>query len=144
VCIDYRQPAGRVLFQPFILVACQVDHHPADRRSGDGDARHAEPRRYTSLSPRRFLATAVTFSGILKDINPGKQGWDYHNGKIGEEEWQAGFERARKADSRALAGHETVTVLAIILDRMYTLRNQLIHGGATWNWIPTALDNPGQ
>ena len=59
--------------------------------------------------------------------------WDFHNGKILEEDWKSGFERARKAASRALAGHETVTVLAIILDRMYTLRNQLIHGGATWN-----------
>ena len=59
--------------------------------------------------------------------------WDFHNGKISEEEWKAGFERARKAANLALVNHKTVTVLAIILDRMYTLRNQLIHGGATWN-----------
>ena len=32
-----------------------------------------------------------------------------------------------------LADHRTVTVLAIVLSRVYTLRNQLIHGGATWN-----------
>jgi hypothetical protein len=32
-----------------------------------------------------------------------------------------------------MAGHHTTTVLSIILSRMYTLRNQLIHGGATWN-----------
>jgi hypothetical protein len=59
--------------------------------------------------------------------------WDFHNGKIAEEDWKSGFERARNSASRALAGHKTVTVLAIILDRMYTLRNQLVHGGATWN-----------
>ena len=38
-----------------------------------------------------------------------------------------------KAANHALVHHKTVTVLAIILDRMYTLRNQLVHGGATWN-----------
>ncbi len=59
--------------------------------------------------------------------------WDFHNGKISEEEWKSGFERARKAANHALVHHKTVTVLAIILDRMYTLRNQLVHGGATWN-----------
>lgn len=59
--------------------------------------------------------------------------WDFHNGKIDEEQWQSGFERARKAANHALVNHKTMTVLAIILDRMYTLRNQLVHGGATWN-----------
>ena len=58
--------------------------------------------------------------------------WDFHNGKISEEEWKARFERARKAANLALVNHKTVTVLAIILERTYPLRNQLIHGGATW------------
>ncbi len=59
--------------------------------------------------------------------------WDFHNGKTTEQEWKTGFEQARKTANRALAGRGTVSVLAIVLDRMYTLRNQLIHGGATWN-----------
>ncbi len=36
-------------------------------------------------------------------------------------------------ESRALARHQTVEVLSIVLTGMYTLRNQLVHGGATWN-----------
>ncbi|MBE0472529.1 MAG: hypothetical protein IBX55_23860 [Methyloprofundus sp.] len=32
-----------------------------------------------------------------------------------------------------LLEHDTVAVLSIIFDRLYILRNQLIHGGATWN-----------
>ncbi len=59
--------------------------------------------------------------------------WNFHNGKIAEQEWKAGFDQARKTANRALAGGATASVLAIVLDRMYTLRNQLIHGGATWN-----------
>lgn len=28
---------------------------------------------------------------------------------------------------------DTAKVLAIVFDRLYVLRNQLVHGGATWN-----------
>jgi hypothetical protein len=30
-------------------------------------------------------------------------------------------------------GKDTARVLAIVFDRLYVLRNQLVHGGATWN-----------
>jgi hypothetical protein len=59
--------------------------------------------------------------------------WDYHNDLIEEEQWISKFEGAKVAIHKALASHSTVTVLSIVLSRMYTLRNQLIHGGATWN-----------
>ena len=59
--------------------------------------------------------------------------WDFHNGKIDEEQWQSNFANARVAANKALAAGKTTQVLSIILARMYTLRNQLIHGGATWN-----------
>jgi len=59
--------------------------------------------------------------------------WDYHNGLPETGDWKERFDRAKAAAQKALAGHDTVTVLAIVLSRMYTLRNQLIHGGATWN-----------
>jgi len=59
--------------------------------------------------------------------------WDFHNGRIDEQQWKSSFDKAKVAANKALAGHHTTTVLSIILSRMYTLRNQLIHGGATWN-----------
>ncbi len=59
--------------------------------------------------------------------------WDFHNGLLQEHEWKAKFERAKVAVNRALGDHNTSAVLSIVLSRMYTLRNQLIHGGATWN-----------
>ena len=59
--------------------------------------------------------------------------WDFHNGKVDEQQWKSSFEKAKVVANKALAGHRTTTVLSIILSRMYTLRNQLIHGGATWN-----------
>ena len=33
----------------------------------------------------------------------------------------------------ALLAQRTDVVLEIVFDRLYVLRNQLVHGGATWN-----------
>jgi len=59
--------------------------------------------------------------------------WSFQNGSLAEDEWQRRFAAARKAARLALGSHDTVTVLSVVLSRIYTLRNQLIHGGATWN-----------
>ena len=59
--------------------------------------------------------------------------WDFHNGLISETAWQDDFARARQKAHKALAAKDTDTVLAVVFDRLYTLRNQLIHGGATCN-----------
>ena len=58
--------------------------------------------------------------------------WDFHNDKINEEEWLELFKKSREAAHRALGKMNTEKVLSIIFERLYTLRNQLIHGGATW------------
>jgi len=59
--------------------------------------------------------------------------WDFRCGRIGEREWQEKFDRANRAAMRALGNKsQTAKVLAIVLARLYTLRNQLVHGGATW------------
>ncbi len=60
--------------------------------------------------------------------------WDHQNGRIDEERWKRSFEGAKAKARRALRDRSrTATVLAIVLARLYTLRNQLIHGGATWH-----------
>jgi hypothetical protein len=59
--------------------------------------------------------------------------WSFQNGSITADEWKQRFDAARKAARRALGERNTVTVLSIVLSRIYTLRNQLMHGGATWS-----------
>ena len=59
--------------------------------------------------------------------------WNFQNGQLSEDEWKTKFEQAKVAAHKALGAHHTTAVLRIILSRMYTLRNQLVHGGATWN-----------
>ena len=59
--------------------------------------------------------------------------WDFQRGKITENRWKAKFTTARRDANRALAKRDTAKVLAIVFSRLYMLRNQLVHGGATWD-----------
>lgn len=59
--------------------------------------------------------------------------WDYHRGRISEEEWQQRFTASKAALNVALAAKNVPAALAQIFTRLYTLRNQIIHGGATYN-----------
>lgn len=59
--------------------------------------------------------------------------WDFHNGKKSEQEWQGDFKTANAFAHKALGHKNTSAVLSVIFSRLYTLRNQTMHGGATWN-----------
>lgn len=50
-----------------------------------------------------------------------------------DERWQPSFENEKRKVADALARNDTLIILATVLSRLYTLRNQLLHGGATWN-----------
>lgn len=58
--------------------------------------------------------------------------WDFHNKKITENEWKERFVKAKALANNALSSKRTDLLITIILQRLYTLRNQLMHGGATW------------
>ena len=58
--------------------------------------------------------------------------WDCQNGKLSVHEWKEKFNTAKLMANKALATKRTDLLLTIILQRLYTLRNQLVHGGATW------------
>lgn len=59
--------------------------------------------------------------------------WDHHNGQLTEGEWRDAFKRSRESAIRALGGMDTRKLLAVMFERLYVLRNQILHGGATWN-----------
>lgn len=46
--------------------------------------------------------------------------------------WEKSFAASKKVALACVMKGETATVLSIVFDRLYVLRNQLIHGGATW------------
>jgi hypothetical protein len=59
--------------------------------------------------------------------------WKFHNGLPGYENWEDRFQRSRLKVGEALQRQNTPLILSTLFDRLYVLRNQLIHGGATWN-----------
>ena len=59
--------------------------------------------------------------------------WDFHNDKITEKAWREDFNKANKKAFTALASQDTYDILLVVFDRLYTLRNQLVHGGATYD-----------
>ncbi|PJB30929.1 MAG: hypothetical protein CO109_12700 [Deltaproteobacteria bacterium CG_4_9_14_3_um_filter_65_9] len=58
--------------------------------------------------------------------------WEFQRGRIGEVEWKDRFASAKKSAQSALASGNTLALLSVMFNRLYTLRNQLMHGGATW------------
>ena len=78
-----------------------------------------------------------TYPGSIRVLldNPyvAQEFWDYHNAKITKEEFEARFQQSKASVARALGKKRTGRVLGIIFNRLYVLRNQLIHGGSTWN-----------
>ena len=58
--------------------------------------------------------------------------WVHQKGDLTETQWKHSFDGAKKAAHAALAQQNTPAVLAIVFSRIYTLRNQIMHGGSTW------------
>ena len=52
---------------------------------------------------------------------------------MSEEQWQERFTKGKHRAHRLLETNDTSELLALVFQRIYTLRNQLVHGGATWN-----------
>ena len=61
--------------------------------------------------------------------------WNALNNRHGDgslpQHWREAFDNARSRVQRALAQQDTERVLYEVFVRLYTLRNQLMHGGAT-------------
>lgn len=59
-----------------------------------------------------------------------KQFWDaQHDKKI---DWQGLFDKSINSSRNYLSQHDVAKLLEVVLDRLYTVRNQLLHGGATY------------
>ena len=57
--------------------------------------------------------------------------WSHHAGR-GYDNWEYTFERRKREVHTALAELDTKVILNTLFDRLYVLRIQLMHGGATW------------
>lgn len=72
------------------------------------------------------------FNNLMKSEYVFSPFWKSVNGLIGENEWRDQYANSKKWFLRKLAKKDTVRVLSDVFGRLYVLRNQLMHGGATW------------
>lgn len=110
---DSDSPNERAAFQGFFDKLMRLDH--------DNRIYNAVWQRFTGPI-RLFLENRYVFSPF----------WSHHNGVEGYEDWQERFSSARRTFNTALSRQDTTRVLSMLFDRLYVLRNQLMHGGATW------------
>ena len=59
--------------------------------------------------------------------------WNHQNGVEGYADWEERFVKSKRRLHDGLAAKDTRLILSTVFDRLYVLRNQIIHGGATWN-----------
>lgn len=59
--------------------------------------------------------------------------WRFQRGELTQAKWEQLFSDNKALITKALAKQNTTLLIELLFDRLYTLRNQLVHGGATWN-----------
>ena len=59
--------------------------------------------------------------------------WAHHNAIPDNGDWAERLASSQRSINKALRDKDTPKILSILFDRLYVLRNQLVHGGATWN-----------
>ena len=59
--------------------------------------------------------------------------WRHHNGDRSAKDWERKLSKSVRRMGGQLGRGDTVGVLTTLFDRLYVLRNQLVHGGATWS-----------
>lgn len=108
------QPGERASFAGFFEKAVALD---ADRRI--------------------YNAIWQSFSGPIRLLMNNKYVfnpfWQHHNGIEGFEDWEDRFAASTRRFSQALQEQDSARILSFVFDRLYVLRNQLVHGGSTWN-----------
>lgn len=112
--LGYDITGERMAFRTFFETLVKLD--------GASRIHHAVWQRF-SQEIRIFLNNPYVFAPF----------WAHQNGEAGNADWEARLMAAKKAASISIMQKDTVKVLTILFDRLYVLRNQIVHGGATWN-----------
>jgi len=59
--------------------------------------------------------------------------WNHQTGQVNFAPWEDSFRNAKIAAQKMLINKDSAGLLSVVFSRLYTLRNQIIHGGASWN-----------
>ncbi len=112
--IDNFSIKDRAIFNEFLLKICAYDEKQ--------EIYHLVWNQF-SQSIRLWLDNKFVFQPF----------WDFHNGKISENKYIKAETKERERFFSALKNQKTSAILDVMFSRLYTLRNQIIHGGSTFN-----------
>ena len=130
---------GRFVFLWIAFNAAYAADIDENYRLSEQETFRAFLRKLCDLDQERQIEKLVwsEFSGSIRVLLDNQyvfqSFWDYQNGKITQEQWTERFAAGRRRAQAALAQRDTAEVLAVLFNRIYTLRNQIMHGGATWD-----------
>jgi hypothetical protein len=100
---------------------------------------HAFIETLVSMDAKKQLHQALfqQFSGSIRTLIDNKftfePFWVAMRTHDASNRWETSFTSSKKTALASVVLGDTVKVLSIVFDRLYVLRNQLVHGGATWN-----------
>ncbi len=140
------------------LARAEVEHHDADARfvflwiafnaayanefALEGSAReqlNAFFARVLALDADARIAALLLsrFSGAIRSMisNPYvfEPFWRALREHDADSRWKDALAASTRLATRAILESRADLVLSVVFDRLYVLRNQLVHGGATWN-----------
>ncbi|HDR1013416.1 HEPN domain-containing protein [Pasteurella multocida] len=106
----------KATFQAFIKTICELDSAQSLQKA----IWEKLPQSVTKLVQNRY-----TYQPF----------WKFHNGQISKEIWLSQFNTQHQIALTAIRNKNTSKLLIIVFEHLYILRNQIIHGGATYNSI---------
>ena len=131
---------ARFVFLWIAFNAAYADERDFDPASG-GARRDFEEffARLIRLDPGHRIYNAIweKFAGPIRMLMQNRYVfqpfWSHQNGISGHEDWETRFTGSARSFAAAISRRDTVKVLSGVFDRLYVLRNQIVHGGSTWN-----------
>ena len=73
----------------------------------------------------KFISTLIGNKYVFRPF------WKHRNGHPNYDNWDKSFAASKRIFKRANREMDVPVILAHVFDRLYTLRNQIVHGGAT-------------
>ena len=125
---------GRFVFLWIAFNAAYAHEIPQGQRLSEQEAFRAFLQKLHGLDTEKQLAALVwkEFSGPIRVLldNPYvfESFWNFHRGELSEEQWQERFTKGKRRAHRLLETNDTPELLALVFQRIYTLRQH--HGQA--------------
>ena len=130
---------GGFIFYWIAFNAAYSDHGEKITSSGEREIYQTYFRQLIECDTRNEIYDVIwsTFPGPIRSLLNNhftyEPFWRHYHGNLAFSDWNETFQVSLKLFGRSLEKNDTQTILELLFARLYFLRNQMLHGGATWN-----------